>query len=71
MPDKQSPQGHGSEESGDEDKPRNLMGVGIAVGIAIGAAIGNGMDNIGAGIAIGIAIGVALGTEFNKAQAKK
>jgi hypothetical protein len=71
MPDEQIPQGQDPKESGDEDKPRNLMGVGIAVGIAIGTAIGNGMDNIGAGIAIGIAIGVGLGTEFNKAQAKE
>ena len=71
MADEQGSQRQGAEESGDDKKPRNLMGVGIAVGIAIGTAIGNGMDNIGAGIAIGIAIGVGLGTEFNKAQAKK
>ena len=58
------------EKSESEEKPRNLMGAGIAIGIAIGVAIGNGMDNIGAGIAIGIAIGVAIGSEMNKARAE-
>lgn len=43
------------------EKPGNMLALGIAMGIAVGAGIGVAIENIAVGVGIGLAIGVAVG----------
>ena len=57
-----------SDDNKKEQKPGNMLAVGIAMGLAIGAGIGVAMDNLAIGIGVGMAIGAGIGSALERKQ---